>query len=447
MLVQDIIRRKRDGESLEPAEIQALVRGIVDQSMSEGQIASFAMATFFQGMSNSECAVLTREMKQSGATLNWTEMSLPGPIVDKHSTGGVGDKVSLILAPMLAACGVFVPMISGRGLGHTGGTVDKMESIPGYQSQPEEIRLQAIVAEVGCAIVGQTSNLAPADKRFYAVRDVTATVESIPLITASILSKKLSAGLDSLVMDVKTGSGAFATSREMARDLARNIIAVGAELGLPISALITDMGRVLGRSAGNSLEVLESVQFLTGDFHDQRLRDVVTSLGAELLVLSGVDSTLQAGHDRMDNTLSNGSAAERFGRMVAALGGPSDFVEKPSNYLAVAAERIAVYPEKQGIVTAIDARSVGYAVVELGGGRRIATDKLDFSVGLAAVKAPGESVGPSEPLAIIYAANKEAAAQAAARLRQAFSIGDSAGPPAEPVILNQSSNDGNEHES
>ncbi len=428
MLIQDIIRKKRDGATLEVQEIEAIVRGIVDQSVSEGQVASFAMATFFRGMARQECSSLTRAMKGSGTTLQWGALDLPGPVVDKHSTGGVGDKVSLMLAPMLADCGVFVPMISGRGLGHTGGTLDKLDSIPGYQSQPDNERLQAVVKEVGCAIVGQTADLAPADKRFYAIRDVTATVESVPLITASILSKKLSAGLDSLVMDIKTGSGAFAESREMARELATSIVAVGGELGLPIAALITDMSQLLGRTAGNALEVLETVQYLRGDFQDHRLHDVVIGLGAELLVLSGVAENRELGEEQMNAALSSGAAAERFARMVTALGGPTDFVDSPQKYMPAAAEIIPVYPKVDGVVTAIDVRSVGNAVVELGGGRRLVKDTLDFRVGLESVKAPGESVSRAEPLAIIHAADKHTAAVAAERLQQAFSIGDNANP-------------------
>jgi thymidine phosphorylase len=428
MLIQDLIRKKRDGATLEVPEIEAIVRGIVDQSISEGQVASFAMATFFRGMARQECASLTRAMKESGTTLQWGALDLPGPVVDKHSSGGVGDKVSLMLAPMLASCGVFVPMISGRGLGHTGGTLDKLDSIPGYQSQPDNERLQAVVKEVGCAIVGQTADLAPADKRFYAIRDVTATVESVPLITASILSKKLSAGLDSLVMDIKTGSGAFAASREMARELATSIVAVGGELGLPIAALITDMSQVLGRTAGNALEVLETVQYLRGDFQDQHLHDVTIGLGAELLVLSGVAGDREQGAERMNAALTGGAAAERFSRMVVALGGPADFVDNPQKYMPAATEIIPVYPQVDGVVTAIDVRSVGNAVVELGGGRRLVEDSLDFRVGLESVKAVGESVSRSEPLAIIHAADENSAAAAAERLQQAFSIGEKAEP-------------------
>ena len=434
MLMQDIIRKKRDGEALAKEEIEAIVQGMVDESLSEGQVASFAMATFFRGMEPQECASLTRAMLESGKTLQWSALDLSGPVVDKHSTGGVGDKVSLMLAPMLAACGVFVPMISGRGLGHTGGTLDKLDSIPGYQSQPDEARLQSVVKEVGCAIVGQTAELAPADKRFYAIRDVTATVESIPLITASILSKKLSAGLDSLVMDIKTGSGAFAASREMARDLAGSIVSVSGKLGLPISALITDMSQVLGRTAGNSLEVLESVQYLRGDFQDQRLHDVVVALGAELLVLSGLYSTLDEGSKRMNESLDSGRAAETFGRMIAALGGPADFMDSPGQYMPPAAEIVPVFPQTTGVVSAIDVRSVGNAVVELGGGRRLVEDTLDFRVGLADVKGIGEPVSPSEPLAIIHAASADSAAAASARLSRAFTVDDAAGP-VESVIL------------
>ena len=434
MLIQDIIRKKRDGAALQGQEIEAFVRGIVDRSVSEGQVAGFAMATFFRGMARQECASLTQAMKESGTTLQWGVLDLPGPVVDKHSSGGVGDKVSLMLAPMLAACGVFVPMISGRGLGHTGGTLDKLDSVPGYQSQPDNERLQAVVKEVGCAIVGQTADLAPADKRFYAIRDVTATVESVPLITASILSKKLSAGLDSLVIDIKTGSGAFAASREMARELATDIVAVGGELGLPVAALITDMSQVLGRTAGNALEVLETVQYLRGDFQDQRLHDVTIGLGAELLVLSGAAADREQGARRMNEALTGGAAAERFARMLVALGGPADFVDNPQKYMPVATEIIPVYPQTDGVVTAIDIRSVGNAVVELGGGRRLVEDPLDYRVGLDSVKAPGEFVSCSEPLAIIHAADKNSAAKAAARLQQAFSVGDTAGP-AEAVIL------------
>ena len=290
MLAQEVIRTKREGMALSAEEIQFFIKGLVDGSISEGQIAALAMAIFFNGMNQQECVALTRNLQNSGETLKWQHLNLNGPVLDKHSTGGVGDKVSVMLAPMLAACGAFVPMISGRGLGHTGGTLDKMESIPGYNTTPGIEEFQQIVKQTGCSIVGQTAQLAPADKRLYGIRDVTSTVESIPLITASILSKKLSAGLDGLVMDIKTGNGAFAASYTMAKDLALSIIDVGEGLGLPISTLITDMSQVLGPTAGNALEIREVIDYLKGDYQEPRLHKVVVDLGAELLVLSNLAS-------------------------------------------------------------------------------------------------------------------------------------------------------------
>ncbi len=433
MLVQDLIRKKRDGAALSESEIQFLAAGIADGSLSEGQVASFAMAVFFRGMGGAECATLTRAMRDSGDVIEWASLNLPGPVVDKHSTGGVGDKVSIMLAPMLAACGAYVPMISGRGLGHTGGTLDKLDSIPGYESQPDIARLRTVVRDVGCAIVGQTRELAPADKRFYAIRDVTGTVESIPLITASILSKKLSAGLDALVMDIKCGSGAFADNPVMAGELAQSILAVGEELGLPTTALITDMTQVLGRSAGNSLEILESLNYLRGDNVDPRLHTVVTELGAALLRLAGLVETEEEGRTRLQKGLESGAALEILGRMITALGGPADFVDKPENYMPPAQVIVPVYPESAGIVNRIDVRAVGNAVVELGGGRRLVTDELDFRVGFDNVAEPGQSVDRETPLAILHAASEVAAVRASEQLRAAFSLADQ-GSAAEVIL-------------
>ncbi len=435
MLIQDIIRKKRDGESLNLEEIQAIVDGIANETLSEGQVASFAMATFFRGMPRPECMALTNAMQQSGTTLSWNTDELGGPVVDKHSSGGVGDKVSLMLAPMLAACGAFVPMISGRGLGHTGGTLDKLDSIPGYQSKPDNERLQSVVAKVGCAIVGQTSDLAPADKRFYSIRDVTATVESVPLITASILSKKLSAGLDSLVMDIKTGSGAFAASREMASELAENIVAVGSGLGLPISALITDMSEVLGPTAGNALEVMETVRYLKGEYCDPRLHRVVVELGAELLLLSKLVPTVEEGAKQMENSLSSGRASEIFAEMVSALGGPTDFMEAPEKYLASAPVVMPIPALQAGYVSSIDVRSVGNAVVELGGGRRLVQDIIDPSVGLSDVLGLGESTDADRPLAFVHARDEETALRAIDRVQKAFSVSDDSAIERTDVIL------------
>src|SRR5271157_3677699 len=294
-LPQEIIRAKRDGHALSEAEIGEFIAGLTSGEVTEGQAAAFAMAVFFRGMSLDERVALTRAMTRSGASLDWREANLPGPIVDKHSTGGVGDNVSLMLAPMLAACGAYVPMISGRGLGHTGGTLDKLDSIPGYVSQPDLALFRRVVKKVGCAIIGQTADLAPADRRLYAIRDVTATVESIALITASILSKKLAAGLQGLVMDVKTGSGAFMASLSGARELATSIATVASGAGLPTVSLITDMNEPLASAAGNALEVQNAVDFLTGKHRDARLLEVTRALGAELLHLAGLAGTVAEG--------------------------------------------------------------------------------------------------------------------------------------------------------
>ncbi|HAI32535.1 MAG TPA: thymidine phosphorylase, partial [Thalassospira sp.] len=288
MLPQEIIRRKREGEVLSDAEIAFFVKGITDNSISEGQVAALAMAVFFNGMTMDERAALTRNMRDSGTVLDWKTLGLDGPVVDKHSTGGVGDKVSLMLGPIVGACGAFVPMISGRGLGHTGGTLDKFDSIPGYRTTPTLEEFAKVTRDVGCAIIGQTSDLAPADKRFYGIRDVTATVESIPLITASILSKKLAAGLDSLVMDVKFGSGAFMAEYDRARELAESITEVATRNGVPTVALLTDMEQVLGDSVGNALEMHEAIDFLSGKHREQRVYDVTMALAAEMLAVSGV---------------------------------------------------------------------------------------------------------------------------------------------------------------
>ncbi|MEE1558674.1 MAG: thymidine phosphorylase, partial [Arenicellales bacterium] len=319
MLAQEIIRSKRDGAALSEDQIACMVKGLADESISEGQIAAFAMAVFFQGMTMDECTVLTREMTRSGTVLEWSDLDLPGPVLDKHSTGGVGDKVSLMLGPIVAACGGFVPMISGRGLGHTGGTLDKLDAIPGYCTAPDNARFRQVVQQTGCAIIGQTSDLAPADKRLYGIRDVTGTVESIPLITASILSKKLAAGLQGLVMDVKTGSGAVSDTMAKAQELAENIVAVANASGLPTSALITDMDQVLGSNVGNALEVAETVAYLKGQ-RDRRLHEVVLALAVELLVLGKIDDSRDAARARAEKSLASGAAAEVFGRMVAALG-------------------------------------------------------------------------------------------------------------------------------
>jgi thymidine phosphorylase len=394
------------------------------------------MAILLRGMGKEERVALTGAMTRSGDVLDWSGADLPGPALDKHSTGGVGDKVSLLLAPIVAACGGAVPMISGRGLGHTGGTLDKLESIPGYDTAPDPAAFRRAVQRAGCAIVGQTAELAPADRRLYAIRDATGTVESIHLIVASILSKKLAAGLDALVMDVKVGSGAFMPTMEGARELAEAIVEVARGNGLPTSALITDMDRVLGRTAGNAVEVRESISGLTEPASlDERLRDVTLALSAELLVLGGVFPDLAAARRSAERALDSGAAAERFAAMARELGGPSDLLEAPGRHLPTAAVRVSAEPASAGVVSRVDVRAVGLAVVALGGGRVRESDPVDHSVGLTEVAAPGERVGPGErPLAVVHAGSADAAERCADAVRDAYLVGEAATKAPPPVL-------------
>jgi len=339
-----------------------------------------------------------------------------------------------MLAPMLAACGAYVPMISGRGLGHTGGTLDKLDSIPGYVTQPDNALFRKVTADVGCAIIGQTDNLAPADKRLYAIRDVTATVESIPLITASILAKKLAAGLHGLVMDVKSGSGAFMATPEGADELARSLVDVAVGAGLPTIALITDMNEPLASDAGNAVEVLNAVDYLTGARRDARLHEVTLALGGELLALCGLASDAAAGRAAMQRTLDSGAAAERFERMVSALGGPANFLRDAAKLLPQAPVETAATPERAGFVVEIDVRAVGIAVVELGGGRARVSDSIDPAVGLTQLAGLGAHVSASRPLARVHARDAASAARATATLRAAYRLGDAPPPPGAAVI-------------
>ena len=434
ILPQEIIRRKRDGEALSAGEIGDFIAGLVSGAVTEGQAAAFAMAVFFRGMDLAERVALTQAMTRSGVSLDWGGDSLPGPILDKHSTGGVGDNVSLMLAPMLAACGAYVPMISGRGLGHTGGTLDKLDSIPGYASQPDLALFKQVVRDAGCAIIGQTADLAPADRRLYAIRDVTATVESVALITASILSKKLAAGLQGLVMDVKTGSGAFMPTLNGARELAESIAAVATDAGLPTISLITDMNEPLASAAGNAVEVRNAVDYLTGARRDPRLDRVTMALGAELLALSGLAADALAGEAALRRALETGAAAERFGRMVAGLGGPGDFLAEAHRLLPRAPVLVDATPERKGFVVGVDVRAVGLAVVELGGGRARAADAIDPAVGLTELQPIGAEVGPDAPLARIHARDPERAQAAANRLRAAYRLEEAPLSADDPVI-------------
>ena len=422
-LPQEIIRKKRNGEALSTQEIQFFIQGITNNTIGEGQIAALAMAVYFKDMTMDERVALTCAMRDSGMVLNWDHLNLGGPIVDKHSTGGVGDVVSLMLGPMVAACGGFVPMISGRGLGHTGGTLDKLDAIPGYQTSVDNDRFLKVVKEAGVAIIGQTGDLAPADKRIYAVRDITATVESIAMITGSILSKKLASGLEALVMDVKVGSGAFMPTFEASEELAKSIVAVANGAGCRTSALLTDMNQVLASSAGNGVEVREAVRYLTGEYRNPRIHEVTMSLSAEMLISAGLASDDGDARRKLQAVLDNGKAAEIFGRMVTGLGGPADFMERYDAYLPKAAIVRPVFAANAGFVTAMDTRELGLAVVAMGGGRRAAGDKLDYGVGLTDFIRLGQSVDADKPIALIHAQTEEQYAQAASMVQAAVRIG------------------------
>ena len=414
MLPQEIIRHKRNHQTLSAEEINFFIRGITDGTIADCQIGALTMAIFLNGFNPDETTALTSAMRDSGDILSWAE--LDAPIVDKHSSGGVGDKVSLMLAPLLAACGVYVPMISGRGLGHTGGTLDKFDSIAGYNTTPDNQLFQKTVREVGCAIIGQTSNLAPADKKIYAIRDVCGTVESIPLITASILSKKLAAGLDCLVMDLKCGNGAFMDNFEDAQTLAQMIVKVANQAGTKTSALLTDMNQVLGRTVGNALEVAEAVEFLQGQNPDSRLHRVTIELCAELLVRCGASPELNTARQRLQQALDSGQALEKFAQMVSALGGPHDFCQHPWKYLPQASFIKPVFAPHSGYVAAMDTRHIGLSLIGLKGGRTTPEQKLDYATGFSDFCSIGDFVDNNRPLAVIHAQDASSWNQAAAEL-------------------------------
>jgi len=421
MIPQEIIKAKRNGGSLSQAEIKQFVKGLTDDSFSEGQVAALAMAIYLNGMSVDEIVMLTQAMRDSGTVLNW-QGKLNGPAVDKHSTGGVGDKVTLMLAPMVAACGAFMPSIAGRGLGHTGGTVDKLETIPGYSCTQSLEKISQLLPKLGCVIVGQSSQLAPADRRLYAIRDVTATVESIPLITASILSKKLSEGLDALVMDVKIGNGAIMRTVDDASALANSIVNVANGAGVSTRALLTDMNQILGATAGNALEVMETLDYLTGKYREPRLHQVTLELGANMLTLGGLYQDKASAIKALEHSLSSGKAAEIFARMVSALGGPADLIEKPQQYLASAPVVQDVVAPADGYVSYQDTVALGMAVVRLGGGRSHPSQQIDPAVGFSQIAAAGTQVRRGDVLARVHAASNDAAQVAGAEYLAALRI-------------------------
>ncbi|MCU0803265.1 MAG: thymidine phosphorylase [Rhodobacteraceae bacterium] len=418
-----VLEALRDGRPIAPDALAAFAKGLADGTVSDAQAAAFAMATCWRGLGEAGCIALTRAMRDSGRVLEW---HLPGPVIDKHSTGGIGDCVSLLLAPALAACGAYVPMISGRGLGHTGGTLDKLESIPGFRTGLTEGQLRAQLEHTRCAIVSASAEIAPADRRLYAIRDVTGTVASIDLITASILSKKLAAGLEALVLDVKCGSGAFMKTMAEAEELARALVTTAQGAGCMTSALITDMSQPLATAAGNALEVIEVMETLTGTSINAALWDLTAALGGEALALGGIAADVADGEGRIIAALESGAAAEVFGRMVAAQGGPADFVERWPDRLPSAPVMLEIPALADGFITAIDGQALGNAVVHLGGGRLREGDRVNPSVGLSDLAGLGEEIGAGVPLGMVHAAT-EAQAEAAIRAVQAaYGIGEAA---------------------
>ena len=411
-----VITAIRDGRGLDGPGAALIAQGLANGSISDAQAGAFAMAVLVKGIGVPGRVALTRAMRDSGHVLHW---DLPGPVVDKHSTGGIGDATSLVLAPLLAARGMFVPMISGRGLGHTGGTLDKLEAIPGYCCDQSEDDFRRIVRTTGCAIVAASADFAPADRRLYAIRDESATVESIDLITASILSKKLAAGLQALVLDVKAGSGAFLRQAESSGRLAQALVETANGAGCATSALITDMDQPLARSAGNALEIAESIRVLKGEAG--ALRDLTLALGSEVLRLVG------QGDAGLSDLLDSGAAAEIFGRMVAAQGGPSDLLDRPEAHL-IPAPVIRPVPAPESRVAQIDVTALGHAVVALGGGRVRAGEAIDPRVGLSMLAKLDEQVGPGRPLALVHAADDTAAEVAIAAVTAAYRLGDGAAP-------------------
>lgn len=433
ILPQNIIRKKRDKHQLESKEIQAFVNGLTDGSFTDAQASSMAMAIFLNGMHTDETVALTTAMKNSGKVLDWAG-AVDGPVVDKHSTGGVGDKVTLMLTPMVAACGGFVPSITGRGLGHTGGTVDKLESIKGLNMQPDLDQLKTLVSELGAAIISQTNELAPADRRLYALRDVTSTVESIPLITASILSKKLAEGLDALVMDVKVGSGAMMNNIEDARKLARSIVDVGNGAGMKTQALITDMNQVLGTTAGNAVEVIETLDYLSGKHREARLHEVVMSLGIQMLLVTGLAKDKAEANAKLQEALDSGRAQKIFADMVVKMGGPADLFEQPNKYLDKADIVLPIAAPTSGYLSEMDVRGVGNLVVSIGGGRIDHNSTVDHAVGLTDVLPLGSFVEQGQPLAMLHINDESLIEDATEQFINAIVISDQA-PEHLPVVL------------
>jgi len=421
MRAVDLIAKKRDGGELKKDELEFLIKGYVADEIPDYQMSAFLMAVFFSGMTFAETATLTRVMMNSGDTFDLS--SIPGVKVDKHSTGGVGDKVSLILAPLVASAGVPVPMVSGRGLGHTGGTLDKLESIPGFTTRMDGQKFIDQIKKIGVAIIGQTDNFVPADKKLYAVRDVTATVESIPLISGSIISKKAASGADSFVFDVKTGTGAFMDTEERARELAHSLIGVMKELGKKSIALITDMNQPLGRAIGNSLEVIECIESLKGNAPSD-LREICMALGMRMLLLGEKAATLEEAEVNLKARWASGEALQKFREMVKAQGGNPDIIDNPS-LVDVSSDRKDLISLRDGVVEGFETREIGNVCMLLGAGRATYDAPIDYGVGLICHKKIGDVVKKGEPVFTIYHRDGKSLKEAEKRLLQAITISDS----------------------
>ena len=406
-LPQEIIRKKRDNKILSKDEILFFVKGLNNNSFSNEQIATMSMAIFLNGMNDKETVDLTMAMTNSGDILKWDGLIENKFICDKHSTGGVGDKVSLLLAPILAACGFYVPMISGRGLGHTGGTLDKFDAIPGYNTQPTIEIFKKVVKEVGCAIIGQTPNLAPADKKLYSIRDIVGTVESIPLIASSIMSKKIASGIKNLVIDIKVGNGSFNPTEEIANNLASSLISIAKISGLKCSAVLTDMNQVLGFNAGHSLEIIESIEFLTKKRMNERLKNVTFKLCAEIIRMNQENANYEESISKINKVIDSGKAAEKFEKMVSALGGSKKILSNYNKDLGQALYKEDIFSQQSGYVESIFTRQIGLLLIELGGGRKQINDPIDYSVGFGNVLNIGDPVDNKIPLLTVYSNEKK----------------------------------------
>src|SRR5437588_241391 len=426
MRPQDIIRKKRDGGELSREEIEFFVRGITSGDIADYQSTALLMAIFLNGMTDAEAAALTNAMLHSGEVLDFSDISKPK--VDKHSTGGVGDKTSLLIAPLAAAAGVCVPMISGRGLGHTGGTLDKLESIPGYRVDLSLLEFRSVLDQCGFAMNGQTAEIAPADRKLYALRDATSTVEAIPLIVASIISKKGAAGLDAMVIDVKTGSGAFMRERDRARELAQALVKTGNSLGVKSQALITDMNQPLGRAVGNSVEVLECIELLRGEINEgaKPVLELSIELAARMIVLAHLDATIDAARARIKKVHESGAALESFRRNVEAQGGDPRACDQPSKILPLTETSFQVESPRSGFIVAVDTEEIGHAIAEAGGGRVRIEDKIDPTVGFVSEVKIGDEVRAGHFIGTVYCARQDCGERAAARIKAAYKIGDEA---------------------